>query len=109
MTQNEFLEEEFKFLEMLKNTSVYRRMKELSKEISLNVDLTELASERDSYLEQASNEENAEKKHDLLVLFNKKDNELRSHPLMKEYLALYSSIHSRLSHLSNLLTKEIKS
>jgi cell fate (sporulation/competence/biofilm development) regulator YlbF (YheA/YmcA/DUF963 family) len=108
MTETEFQNEESEFLENLKNSSLYQRMKELSRTINADESLNLLAEERDSYMALADKEEDPNKKHELLVTFNKKDNELRSSPLMAEYLSLYQTLRSLLTHLADALTKEIK-
>ncbi len=108
MTETEFQIEEFEFLENLKNSSLYQRMKELSRMINADEELNHLAEERDSYMALADKEEDDEKKHELLVLFNQKDNELRSSVLMKEYLSIYQSLRAILTNLADALTKEIK-
>jgi cell fate (sporulation/competence/biofilm development) regulator YlbF (YheA/YmcA/DUF963 family) len=108
MTETEFQIEEFEFLENLKNSSLYQRMKELSRMINADEGLNHLAEERDSYMALADKEKDDEKKHELLVLFNQKDNELRSSPLMKEYLSIYQSLRAILTNLADALTKEIK-
>ncbi len=108
MTETEFQNEEFEFLENLKNSSLYQRMKQLSREINYDENLNKLAEERDSYLAKADSEQDPIKKRELLITFNQKDNELRSSPLMAEYLSLYQSLRSILTHLADALTKEIK-
>lgn len=108
MTQNEFAEEEFQFIEALKNSSLYQEMKSLSNKIDDDPELVSLSQKRDSYLQEADKEKDPEKKKALLIEFNKTDEELRSKPLMKEYLERYQQIRHLLNHLSDELTKEIK-
>lgn len=108
MELGEFQEEEFSFLEHLKGTDEYQRMKALSKEIEQDEKLTSLAKERDALFLSANNEEEESKKHALLLEFKAKDDMLREDPKMKEYLALYQKIRHLLVSLSDRLTKEIQ-
>lgn len=108
MTENEFLQEEFQFLDDIKNSSLYRHMMELSNKINENNELILLATERDRCLEEADKEADKDKKHSLLVRFNKLDNELKQHPLMVEYLQAYHALHQLIAKLSSGLTKEVK-
>lgn len=107
MELSEFQEEEFSFLEHLKGTDEYQRMKALSKEIEEDERLTSLAKERDALFLSANYEEDEAKKHALLLEFKKKDDALKEDPKMKEYLALYQEIRHLLVSLSDRLTKEI--
>lgn len=109
MTENEFLNEEFEFLEKVKSSSLYQRMITLSKQIDTDKRLVSIAEERDSFLQQAEKEKDSIRKKELLLSFNKKDNELRETPLMAEYLSLYQTLRLLLTRLADSLTKEINS
>lgn len=108
MELSEFQEEEFSFLEHLKGTDEYQRMKALSKEIEQDEKLTSLAKERDALFLSANAEKEERKKHALLLEFKAKDDMLREDSKMKEYLSLYQKIRHLLVSLSDRLTKEIR-
>lgn len=108
MTQTEFIEKEFQFLQQVKDTDIYKRLIALSKEIDGNQNLAALSKERDAFFLKADQEEDKIKKREYLILFNQKDEELRSSPLMKEYLSLYEALQSIFRELSIQLTKEMK-
>lgn len=109
MTDLEFIDEEFQFLDKVKHCSSYLRMKEISYEIEKDEKLISLAKERDSYFSKSLNEEEEEKKQNLLLLFSQKDDELRNQPLMKEYLSLYQPLQKLMRKLSDELTRKMKS
>ena len=108
MNENEFLQEEFQFLDDIKNSSLYHHMLEVSDKINENEELILLAKERDHALEEADKESDKDNKHALLVKFNKLDNELKNHPLMVDYLQTYHTLHQLIAKLSSGLTKEVK-
>lgn len=103
MNGSEFMAEEFQYLADLKSSEEYQKMKELSAKIDADEELSRLASERDKLYAQADKAEGEERKK-LLSAFSKKDEELRSSPLMKEYLSYYLSIKKRLVALQDALT-----
>ena len=108
MEEFEFINDEFSFLEELKNSSCYKEMKYLSEEIEKDEELLSLAKKRDVAFKVAQSTEDEEKKHQLLVEFSRLDDELKEKPLMKEYLARYQAIRRLLNHLQDGLMKEIK-
>lgn len=108
MTELEFTENEFQFIEELKSTKIYQRMKALSKEMNEDEYLLSLSNERDSYLEKADHCNDKKEKQKLLIKFNETDEKLRKTPKMKEYLELYQQLQKVLLRLSDSLTKEIK-
>lgn len=109
MKDIEFLEKEFSFISELKSSSSYLKMKELSHNIDNDQELIFLSNKRDNYISLADKEKDPFKKRELLIEFNKTDEELREHPLMKEYLFLYQEFRHLLNNLANALTKEIRS
>ncbi len=109
MTDLEFMNEEFQFLDKVKHCSSYLRMKEISQEMEKDEKLFSLAKERDSYFSKSLNEKEEDKKRNLLLLFSQKDEELRNYPLMKEYLSLYQPLQKLMRKLSDELTRKIKS
>lgn len=108
MEEIEFMNEEFRFLESFKNSKIYLEMKELSSKIYRDEKLVSLSEERDSYIAMAEKENDEKKKHELLVMSNQKDEELRKNPLMAEYLVRYQQLIHVLVMISDRLTKEIK-
>ncbi len=108
MEEFEFIEDEFSFLEELKNSSYYTEMKKLSEEIEKDEELVSLAKKRDALYKSAQDIEDPEKKHEILVEFAKIDDELKDKPLMKEYLVRYQALRKLLNHLQDGLMKEIK-
>lgn len=101
------MEEEFAFLEKLRNTTTYQEMVELSRRMDEDESLKDLSTKRDSYFQLADSTKDEEKKHEYLLKFNQLDEELRNHPMMKEYLKRYQEIRKLLNHLQDGLTKEI--
>ena len=107
MELSEFQEEEFAFLEKVKTSEEYQRMKKLSREIEEDPELTSLAKRRDALFLEAENEKDPSKKQALLRQFKEEDDALRSSPKMKEYLSLYQQVRKILVALQDSLTKEI--
>lgn len=107
MNNIEFQEKEFIFIEHLKNSSIYKQLKDLSKQIDNDEFLTALASSRDEYLQKADLTTDKEEKKQLLIKFNEKDKELNNQPLIQEYLTAYSQVNQILRYLADKLTEEI--
>ena len=109
MDESKFIEEEFDFLESVKNSSLYQEMVSLAKKIDEDEELSSLAKKRDNFFLLADQEKDKEKKREYLVQFKEQDDLLRNSPLMKEYLEKYNALRQLLNHLQDGLTKEMKS
>lgn len=107
MNDSEFIELEYRFLDDLKSSDIYKEMKRLSKLIDEDDELRRLGEERDEFLTLADKEKDPEKKKELLLSFNQKDKEIRENALMKEYLFYYEKVRRILIHLSDGLNKEL--
>ena len=109
MDESKFIEEEFDFLESVKNSSLYQEMVSLAKKIDEDEELSSLAKKRDNFFLLADQEKDKEKKREYLLQFKEQDDLLRNSPLMKEYLEKYNALRQLLNHLQDGLTKEMKS
>ncbi len=109
MDESKFIEEEFDFLESVKNSSLYQEMVSLAKKIDEDEELSSLAKKRDDFFLLADQEKDKERKREYLLQFKEQDDLLRNSPLMKEYLEKYNVLRQLLNHLQDGLTKEMKS
>ncbi len=109
MDESKFIEEEFSFLENVKNSSLYQDMLSLAKRIDEDEELSSLAKKRDEFFLLADQEKDKNMKREYLLQFKKQDDLLRNMPLMKEYLEKYNTLRQLLNHLQDGLTKEMKS
>lgn len=107
MTETEFIEKEIKLIEDIKSSDVYLRYKELSKEVEDDPILQSLSKERDEILLKIDSIKDKEAKEKLILLYQKKEKEIESVDLMKEYKIYYEKIKKIINHLSNGLNKEI--
>lgn len=107
MTEQEFIIEELNFLDHIKESNLYKTCKNLSFQIDNNEQLHRLNKEKEQILLQADQEKDQSKKRDLLIAYAKKDDEIRLHPLMQQYLNYYEKIKKILNHLTDGLIKEI--
>ncbi len=107
MTETEFIEKEIKLIEDIKSSDVYLRYKELSKEVENDPILQSLSKERDEILFKIDSTKEKEEKEKLILLYQKKEKEIESVDLMKEYKIYYEKIKKIINHLSNGLNKEI--
>lgn len=107
MTETEFIEKEIKLIEDIKSSDVYLRYKELSKEVEDDPILQSLSKERDEMLLKIDSTKDKEEKEKLILLYQKKEKEIESVDLMKEYKIYYEKIKKIINHLSNGLNKEI--
>ncbi len=95
MTDEEFIEEEYKFIDDLKNSDVYKEMKRLSKEIDLNPNLNNLKKERDEALEMyLSKETSAEDKQKYLSVYKEREKQISEDPLVIGYLDCYDRVRN---------------
>ena len=95
MTDEEFIEEEYKFIDDLKNSDVYKEMKRLSKEIDLNPNLNNLKKERGEALEMyLSKETSAEDKQKYLSVYKEREKQISEDPLVIGYLDCYNRVRN---------------
>lgn len=107
MTDTEFIEKEIKLIEDIKSSDVYLRYKELSRMVENDSTLLSLSKERDEILLKMDSSKDKEEKEKLILLYHKKEKEIESVDLMKEYKLYYEKIKKIINHLSDGLNKEI--
>lgn len=108
MDKNLFIENEFSFIDDVKNSSCYREMKELSDQIEHDSHLQSLAKKRDDVFLSAQNIEDEAQKKEMLKEFARIDDEIKNDPLVIEYLDRYTQLRRMLNHLQDALLREIK-
>ncbi len=109
MKDEEFIEEEYKFIEDLKNSDIYKEMKRLSKEIDLDLNLNNLKKERDEALElYLSNETSDEDKERYLSVYKEKEKQIAEDPLVIAYLDYYKRVKNILKIVEENILLEAK-
>ena len=108
MNIQEFKDSEIDFIEEFKNSSLYKRNKELSNLISLNDELNKLAEERDNLYYLASSEEDEEKKREYLVKAKENNDKINDNELVKEYLQTYNELKKILNIINEGILKDLK-
>ncbi len=107
MTETEFIEKEIKLIEDIQSSDVYLHYKELSKKVEDDPTLLSLSKERDEILLKIDSAKDKEEKENLILLYHRKEKEIESTNLMKEYKFYYEKIKTIINHLSDGLNKEI--
>ncbi len=109
MKDEEFIEEEYQFIDDLKNSDIYKEMKRLSREIDLNLELNKLKDERDKALElYLSNETSSEDKEKYLVVYKEAEKKISEDPLVIEYLDYYNRVRKILKIVEENILRESK-
>lgn len=90
MNSETFYLEELDFIDSLKDSPQYQRLKELSKEIDEDEELVSLAKRRDDYYQRAYAFEVPPQ--ELLIEAKRCDDEIHSHQSVKEYMKVYKEI-----------------
>lgn len=108
MTQEDFLKEENAFLKELEDSTIYRKTKELSKQIEDDEELQHLSKERDSFYEQSYQTSDPKKKEEYQKKGKEIDDRIQNHPLVKEYNFYYQEVRKVLNHLNSRIFKELK-
>ncbi len=106
MDSSEFYLEELDFIEEIKSSDSYLKLKRLSKEIDDNKTLNALAKERDECYQLANDAKDDNKS--LLIKAKKLDDGLRNHPLVKEYLKQYQEVKNILKIIEEGILLKIK-
>ncbi len=109
MKDEEFIEEEYQFIDDLKNSDIYKEMKRLSREIDLSLELNKLKDERDKALElYLSNETSSEDKEKYLVVYKEAEKKISEDPLVIEYLDYYNRVRKILKIVEENILRESK-
>lgn len=107
MTEEQFIQEEEQFLQAIKESELYQKMKELSSAIDHDSALRSLAEKRNFLYEQAGYY-TGEKREELLKEFKKTDDEFKANPIVKEYLENYRKLKRILNAVSDSFMKELR-
>ncbi len=94
-----------KLCEDIENSELGLRLQSLSKAIQEHPDIQRLAKERDRLYQQASTEDDSEKKHSIYVKAKQLDDEIHSMDIVKEYDRLYREMKELIKHLEEGLRR----
>ena len=108
MNREEFEAEEFDFIDKVRQTALYRKIKELSDEINQDDELKKLSQERDALFAKARERKDGEEKEKAIQSAKEKDTKLLNSEKRREYLFYYNKRQRILNHLTSKLTQEIR-
>ncbi len=106
MDSDTFYLEELAFIDELKSSDNYLKLKRLSKEIDDDITLNSLAKERDECYQLANDAKDDNRA--LLIKAKELDDELKQHPLVKEYLKQYQEIKAVLKIIEEGILLKLK-
>lgn len=107
MKNDEFLDLEYRFIDKLKSSALYKEYKELDEKIKNNKEIVSLASKRDELykkLEEASEDERRE----LLIEAKKIDDALHSIEIVKRYDEVYLELKKYLLILQEKINEVLR-
>lgn len=107
MKNDEFLDLEYRFIDKLKSSALYKEYKELDEKIKNDKEIVSLASKRDELykkLEEASEDERKE----LLIEAKKIDDALHSIEIVKRYDEVYLELKKYLLTLQEKINEVLR-
>lgn len=107
MKNDEFLDLEYRFIDKLKSSALYKEYKELDEKIKNDKEIVSLASKRDELykkLEEAS----VDKRRELLIEAKKIDDALHSIEIVKRYDEVYLELKKYLLTLQEKINEVLR-
>jgi len=105
--REEFEAEEFDFIQAVKSSALYQKIKALSEEIDKDGELKSLSRKRNDLFGKAVNREDGAEKEKIRKEAKQADEALLSSPKRKEYLFYYEKRQKILNHLTAKITEEV--